>query len=365
MKKRKILHYSIFGNNERGHGGQKRTNQIVNLLEKEFTVQELLLDSILPRNPFKLVFYFIYGIKSVLSLKIKMTPSLLGLIKIGFYAYQCQFKINFDNISFIVVEEFQNFGAILNLFAKSKGIPIVGVAHNIDSLVPQFKSSFTNLSGLKYFEEEIYLLNHCSFIITISREENWLLRLNKITSIYLPFIPSKTVLGDLNQIKEKRALNNNKKNPLLLGTVKNIPTKLGMKKLIHDMEDIKVKCDVVGFGSESLLRDFENLSYVQIHGGVSNEKLESFLINCSSMLVYQPATTGVLTRVIECLLCDIPVYGNESALRSYHYLGGTFNLADFNKVDADQKKINLREYHSQIIESEKKVMALATELKRM
>tara|TARA_R110000744_G_scaffold244141_1_gene361055 strand:- start:8109 stop:9200 length:1092 start_codon:yes stop_codon:yes gene_type:complete len=362
MKKRKIIHYSVFGNNEKGHGGQKRTNQIVNLLKKDYEVHELQLNLLLPRNVLKLVFYFFYGIKELFQLKIRMYPTIIGLIKIGHYSYMCRTKVKLNNVAFVIVEEFRNFGAILNLYAKSKEIPVIGVAHNIDSFVPEFRSNFTNLSELKYFKEELYLLKQCSFVITISREENWLLSLNKITAIYLPFIPSKSVINELNEIKFKRESIQNKIKPLLLGTVKNIPTKIGMTKLIRNMEENRVSCDVVGFGSESLLADFKDLLYVDIHGGVSSEELNFYLLHCTSMLVYQPPTTGVLTRVIECLMCGIPVYGNDSSLRSYHYLDGTFNLASYKNGEERASRIDLSVYYSEISDSENKIMLLIKEL---
>lgn len=362
MVKPKILHYSIFGDNEYGHGGQKRTNQILKLFKEDYIIEEIKFDFLLPRNYIKLSFYLFYGIISYFQLKVKFSPSILGLIKIGFYYKQCQAKVNFDNIKFIVIEDFRNFGVVLNLFAKKQKIPTIGVVHNIDSLVPQCKSNFTNLVGQDYFEEEINLLKDCSGIITISYEECWLLGLNHIPSIYLPFLPSKSVLDKLNQIKNKRNLIEPKLKPLLLGTVNNDPSRLGMIELINMMEEWGINCDVVGFGSEILQNYLPNLSFTKIHGSVSIEELENFQINCSAMMVYQPPTTGVLTRIIECLLCGIPVYGNESALRSYHYLNGIFNLKDYAISNEYGEEINLKKYYLQVEQAEKQILTSAKKL---
>jgi hypothetical protein len=50
---------------------------------------------------------------------------------------------------------------------------------------------------------------------------------------------------------------------------------------------------------------------------VSDAQLEPLYRSCSAQLIVHPATSGMLTRVVDAALAGIPVVGNTMALKSY------------------------------------------------
>ena len=209
---------------------------------------------------------------------------------------------------------------------KATGHRVIGLPHNIESLV--------HGKSAKKLEEEVNCLRHCDAVFAISKEETWLLRLLGLNAHYLPYYPPKEVDSFLISIRGKRELrrSNSRKIYSLLGSATNIPTRSGMQALINFAATKELPFDllVAGYGTESL----KNVSHSSISflGTLSTEELENMLVEVDGVIIYQPPTTGSLTRIPEMLLAGVPVFANFDAARNYFGISGITLYSSFNDL---------------------------------
>jgi hypothetical protein len=72
---------------------------------------------------------------------------------------------------------------------------------------------------------------------------------------------------------------------------------------------------VAGYNTESLrIPQHPDISFF---GTVTTEELDKILVETDAVLIYQPPTTGALTRIPEMLVAGIPVFVNFDAGRNY------------------------------------------------
>ena len=197
---------------------------------------------------------------------------------------------------------------LMNVVGKS----VVGMPHNIESLV-QGRS----IAALK---AEVMNLDHCDTTFTISKEEAWLLRLLGLSSYYLPYYPPQAAEAFLLSIREQRTHRNcnSRQKFVLLGSATNNPTRTGMQAMIDYMATQSLSFDffVAGYGTESLAK----VSHpgISMLGTLSNDALQQLLLEADAVLIFQPPTTGALTRIPEMLIAGIPVFANFDAARNYY-----------------------------------------------
>jgi hypothetical protein len=195
---------------------------------------------------------------------------------------------------------------------KATGCRVVGLPHNLESLV--------NKNSIKALDSEIRNLGCCDAVFTISKEETWLLRLFGLNAFYLPYYSPReveTYLISVRHRREKRSPNVRKKF-LLLGSATNKPTRVGLQLLIDYAETSTFSFDmqVAGYGTASLRK--ANHPNIEFYGAVPNDRLEQLLLETDAVLIYQPPTTGALTRIPEMLTAGIPVFVNFDAARDCH-----------------------------------------------
>lgn len=199
---------------------------------------------------------------------------------------------------------------------KATGNRVIVAPHNIESLVT--KGSLSSL------EKEVDYLKACDVIFAISTEETWLLRLLGAKAYYLPYYPPKDVEEYYITIRQKREkrMHDEGRCFLLLGSATNIPTREGMQSMVDYFNGTSLPFDLIvaGYGTESLTRP--NNPRIRFYGSVSKDMLEQLLCEIDAVLVYQPPTTGALTRIPEMRIAGIPVFVNFDASRSY------FNIDD-------------------------------------
>jgi hypothetical protein len=209
---------------------------------------------------------------------------------------------------------------------KATGCPVIGMPHNIESLV--------NSHSIKALEKEILNLRHCDSVFAISKEETWLLRLLGMKAYYLPFYPPRDVQAFLSSIRKKREQRTpgSVRKYALLGSATNIPTRSGMQTLVDFASTRVLPFDfyVAGYGTESL----RQVSHPQISflGTLSNEDLDKMLVEVDGIIIYQPPTTGALTRIPEMLLAGIPVFANFDAARNYFNVDGIITYHSFEEL---------------------------------
>lgn len=193
---------------------------------------------------------------------------------------------------------------------KATGCPVVGMPHNLESLVARH-----NVDALG---EEVFNLRHCDYVFAISKEETWLLRLLGVNASFLPYFPPKEVESRLLLIRQRREARsaNVRKKFLILGSASNSPTRNGMQVLLDyaTKEPLPFDLSIAGYKTE-LLRVAQQFG-ISFYGTVPDEKLDTILEETDAVLIYQPPTTGALTRIPEMLVAGIPVFVNFDAGRS-------------------------------------------------
>jgi len=218
----------------------------------------------------------------------------------------------------------------LPLFEKLKdlNIPVIGICHNLESLAPQQVAADPRRS---LFNKEIDLLAQCRMIITISREETFLLHNLGIPAAFLPYCPVEPILTRLLKIREERR-RADKKGIFLLGNVLNLQTRQGMERMIGFWQENRLFEDhgsliVAGFGTEQYLKK-EDSPALEFHGELTNDELDGLLTRVKACLCFQETGSGALTRIREMLIADVPVLANSHAARSFYNLDGVIEFRE-------------------------------------
>lgn len=223
---------------------------------------------------------------------------------------------------------------------KAAGAKIIGYPHNLESLVPMQLDPLTHKQSPYWLYEEVERLKLCDEVYCISKEETWLLQLFGVNARYYPYYPPKEVESELVEIKKKRAArkNHEKKQYLILGSATNPPTRMGMQNLIDYLEQQKgenYSIHVAGYNTEML---HVSGGTVINHGTVTTEELGELLISTDGIIIYQPTTSGALTRIVENRIANIPIYANFGAARDF------YNQADvhvYNEIEELYDLLNM------------------------
>lgn len=219
----------------------------------------------------------------------------------------------------------------LPFIAREAGVKVLALPHNLESLVPGNMSLSGRRVSPNWLSEEIRALAACDAVFTISREEQWLLRLHGIMANYLPYYPSPEVEHFMREIRCARDANDRQNDLLLLGTAANRPTLDGMLNRLEffaSKRGLFRTLHVVGFGTDRLQRLVSPHSGIKLHGAVDNQSLRALLLQVRAAIVHQTASSGALTRIPELLLAGVPVLANTDAARSYILQSGVHVYED-------------------------------------
>lgn len=199
---------------------------------------------------------------------------------------------------------------------KATGHPVLAFPHNIESLV--------SLNDARSLKNEMDVLAHCDAVFAISKEETWLLRLQGVNAYYYPYQPPKRAEEYFITIRKKRTHRETNGSPhyLLLGSATNVPTREGMQTILDNVpkDANNFHLWVAGYGTDSL--NCPLFSNIHFKGALSANDLEPLLVNADAIIIYQPPTTGSLTRIPEMLMAGIPVIANDNAARNYYSVDG-------------------------------------------
>lgn len=322
----KLLRHSHFNSDPWGDGGSKRTAQI----------SEILTDAGLPYefyNPditqiFKKRFAALEGLRLLNLHKIQSSLNKTALTQLGFNYYKRQETMRYYASSHKVLlwesNRQQNF--LMSYAARDTGFKVLGLPHNLESLVQGQKSDFTGKEAPYWFEEELQSLRQCHRVFTISREEQYLLKLFGFQADFLPYYPPKEVVTFLQEIRARRQLEAKKGMVLLLGTAGNKPTFDGMVdriRFFHKyLRNKGLILHVAGYLTENLVGHIPADTSICLHGSVSNLALADLLANASFCWIHQTISTGSLTKIPELMLAGVPVLLNSDAARNFHNIPG-------------------------------------------
>lgn len=216
----------------------------------------------------------------------------------------------------------------LPFIAKKKNFKVIAFAHNLESLVPGQRTMYRKRWPIKRLNAEINVLKTCDIVCTISREDALMLKLLGVDSIYLPYYPPKATedwLLSVRAMREKRTRANEKR-VLAIGTTINPPTRMGIERLVKLFREERardIRLFVAGFGSKRSATESsscgENTTFL---GELSPRDLQHEMVLADALLIYQPATTGVLTRITDFLIAGLPVVVNFEAARNHYGVDG-------------------------------------------
>ncbi|WP_276373581.1 glycosyltransferase [Chryseolinea sp. H1M3-3] len=349
---KKVLTFSIFKSNLFGHGGEKRTGQIHEILSSDYSICEVLCK-----------FTFNQG---KVALKKKLTGSLY--IPEVFRATEI-YKHNFS-VSRLLDESHKVSRQVKNLEAHSELIKeastivwentlpdffylpylikkkylkrVIACPHNIESLVPHQTLRFYGRDKLKFLQQELEPFRVCDKVFTISEEEQWLLNLFDIEAQFLPYYPQGELLTSLMSIRKYRETADRNGAPgffLSVGSLTNAPTKKGMLNLLEQIKKInqtsstKYNFKIAGSKTDALRTQHSGLG-LDILGQIDNIELDLLLKDCRAVVINQGFSTGALTKVPDMLVAGIPVIIDAGGARTYkryegiHVYNSSSDLAD-------------------------------------
>ncbi|MBE9009085.1 hypothetical protein IQ250_02565 [Pseudanabaenaceae cyanobacterium LEGE 13415] len=310
-----------------GHGGSRRTVQVVELLKKANLELANLERKILQTKRDR----YLTGIRSVidprtarfiLQHKLKIRSSFQSWAFCGFQRQVYHHELKHHSGSPLLLwETTKNY--VAPYVAKEAGYKVIALPHNIEALIQRNDCC----EGL---DAEIDALQTADAVFCIAREEEWLLKARGVNAFYLPYYPPDAVLENLAKIRQSRAQSKTER-LLILGTANNTPTLVGMIEQLEWLKQIsstvKFQVDIVGYGTEKLKPycDRENFT---VHGSVDTETLNQFLESTKAVLVHQKSGVGALTRIPEMLIAGIPVIASSNACRSAFEYAGVYCYED-------------------------------------
>jgi glycosyltransferase involved in cell wall biosynthesis len=242
-------------------------------------------------------------------------------------------------IELVMMDDPIYFYPLVEYFHKKK-IPIVGLCQNIESL------SLSQLNGkyqLELFDKEIGLLKKCNMVVTISREETFLLRNLNIPVYYLPYYPVRSIEKRMLDVRKRRE-STKKEGFLMIGTAGNMVTLNGMTAFIDTWicNKNKVKNEkllVAGYLTPKFLKiaPCENVDFL---GELSNDRLDDILSSVKAMVCFQEFGSGALTKIREMIIAGVPVLATPHAARSYNEYK---SVIKFSNMDDLEKAMSILE----------------------
>lgn len=342
---KKIIYFSRFHNNPDSHGGDKRAAQICEMLSEinyEFVSMYTMPLPYTEKQQQRL-----NKPSGLLQRKLalrqkqrvtcgkyqKWSPRIRDFI----FEFHTRAQVFVDTLknnqpSLLIIDD-PVFLAPLVKYANSRNVPLVAVCHNLETLSRAQVEPSCQQEMLYY---ELELLAKCDLVITISKEETWLLKNLGMNPAYLPYFPLQQNLARFQEVRRKRE-EREKANYLLFGTVYNFPTLDGMKQVIAAVTVGTLlhgdRLFVAGFGTDQLASEL-NHPAVELRGAVTDAELDELLITIKGCIVYQESGSGALTKIPELLVAGVPVIINSQAARSHHNLPGLFEFAALEQLSS-------------------------------
>lgn len=260
-----------------------------------------------------------------------------GFVRYLVYGSSIAQFIAFHSPKLITLELCPGICMIAGDIVRRTGIPYVVFPQNLEFLVPNPKSDSTFRDFSAAYEVESLIYRSAQKVCAISEFDATILKCMAVEASVWPAYPSSSDLVRLERIRETRLNNPARRNEVLvIGTVENPPTFAGMCKLLEAVRTSQSwmsPITVVGFGTQQL--GSADSRVVNILGSVSNEALDDLMVRCAFALIYQPPTTGFMTRLLELNLAGIPVavlggYQQAMTLRAF----GVRSFDDLERIDA-------------------------------
>jgi hypothetical protein len=236
----------------------------------------------------------------------------------------------FKDISLALVDDPLYFPSLVEALEKKSAL-MVSICHNIESLAA---GQVAEDSAMRLLQREIRMLKSSDLVVTISREEDWLLNNLGLSSHFFPYFPVESVKKRMATIRERRK--GTKKNGyLVMGTAHNIQTRQGMQRLLnvwyrHKLSKKYGPLRIAGYGTENFIKLPAPNEGIELLGSLPEQELDTELSQTKGCICYQESGAGALTRIPELLLAHVPVLANTYAARTY---SGNRGILEFRRME--------------------------------
>lgn len=261
--------------------------------------------------------------------------TLTGAIKYVLMAATAEQEIRRLKPALVYIETSTGQGILTMDVLRRLKIPYLAMPQNIEFMVPGgVTKTFRSLSASVRFEIEGF--KNAVHVKTICNFDAAVLQCFGIEASEFPAFPDEKDASFYRDIQQERT-RSEKQHYLVLGTANNPPTFAGMKRLVDELETVSLELPVLiaGFGTEKLPK--AKNPQVKLLGSVDDEKLRFLLVHCKAIIVRQPQTTGMLTKLPECNIADIPVFiiGRYMQAQGLQHAGihCIDSFADIRKID--------------------------------
>lgn len=310
VKEKKALYFPSFFEGA-SHGGKLRTEQIYSKLINSYgETNVIVLDissnykKVVKQNIILFLFklFIGYNLKNTIKTNIRQ-----AIVYVYVNVNLKKYGVSGD----ILIEQSPGFNLFVAEAVRELGYEYILYPHNIEFCVNGQKLQDDGFSYELVKNSFIYAKR----IITISKLDNSIANIfNDKCYIYPYAITGRDDRGyrNVNDCYETKGL---LKTGLILGSVKNPPSRKGIEKLILHIENHKdfysdYQFIVAGYGTEALKSLCTNRVILQ--GSVSKIELENLYHNSDACFIYQPPTTGWLTRITQMKEYGKPIYINRS-----------------------------------------------------
>lgn len=309
------IHISAFHKSVDSHGGSKRSLQLQSRARERGS---LVVGIPIAHDLLK---YFIqhprYWIQSLFNV-VRISPyvNLKGLAIGYIYSVWLRGLLHKERPNHLHIEVCSGKYLVYSYLAATSGVPVIAYPHNIEFMVPGQDLKFLR-SKLAAQSIELSIYRRSSLVNTISSLDLFILKCFSLENIRIyPYEPTNDEAIWLKMIKNERALINHE-GFLILGSASNMATRLGMIKLLSLIKSSskKRKYYLAGYETDSLAAKAP--SNLTIYGPVSKSRLRELMTQCKALLINQPPTTGMLTRIIEAEYADIPVFIFNDYIQAY------------------------------------------------
>ena len=322
-----IIQHSLFEPNSYGHGGNRRTAQITEMLTT-FDNDVLILGYNLPnRNSsfLQLLRYALFGMcTAVLHPKIfSLSPTVSTVVNFGYFARQLNAAIKSSEPKQVLLIWESTIPAMFPVVRKlsRKGVVVIAFPHNVESLSEAVSQGNYSRSQMhRWLRFELNALSLAKRIFCISPHDTWLYCNWGLNASTWAYQVSDFVAGKMSSIKKLRE-ESIKDTLLIVGTSSNEATKSGMKTLMdaYLIGKKNHRLSVVSSGMSANIG--EEYPGIDFFPNLADEQFNQILVRTQAIIVFQNWGTGQLTRIHEAHQMGIPVYGNELSGRGYD-MGG-------------------------------------------
>ena len=199
------------------------------------------------------------------------------------------------------------------IIMRQLGIPYVLFMHNIEFLVPRERHAEQTGRDFILERDAIEGAVHC---VAISNTDARVAGIFNQSVSVLPYFPSKRDAARFHNIfglREAADRHHKQATFVIMGTVGNWPTLVGMRELLervcnrYRLEDA-IKFKIAGYNTEQY---FTDVGCCQVLGSIADAELDKLLVDCAAVIIQQAPTSGFLTRLVEFNLAGVPVAVNR------------------------------------------------------